>query len=252
MLDLSQKLELAQKWCAQHDVLIFKGYVEDSVAEVRWTDQDDLEGFLSIALAHQVRCLMIFSSVFELETETFDELTELEDEIKAKAETLFSELEKRDGELELVIISWIASQVTYRFLIRAEWFGIYHEFTELLKVKEKSSFGATVLSSEEHQNLVKKLASHENYFLFRFRREKLDVIFAEVFEKKNIDKELNFIERNKVFQEAQAYFEKHFLESKEAELTNQIKLFKEEGMTKVEMRSRLGIGESMLNKYYYK
>lgn len=252
MQNLSQLLEFAQKWCAQHDVLIFKGHVEDSQTEVRWTDHEDLEGFLGIALAHQVGCIMIFSSTFELENEILDELAELEDEIKTEAEELFSELRKKDGELELVVISWIAEQVTYRFLVRAEWLDDFLELTELLEAKGKPKFGVAVLSPEEHQNIVEKLASHDNYFLFRYRRERLDVIFAEVCEKENIDHELNFIERNRILRDAQTHFEKYFLEAKEVELINQIKKFKEEGLPKVEIRSRLGIGESMLNKYYYK
>ena len=267
-MELAEIIKSTEKWCKEKHINVFWGELQTTLTRVIWYKERDLDSFLEIALHNDVKNIIITEYYFDLFSDIKDDLIESisDRDVKKDAISKYNTLEELRGELEKITIAWIKDGIIYQY---SKWWNMYQIVQDLDKLfesyysdnmveedkieahNEELVFQENMLPDNRVEEIGKKLASHDDYFFIRFSPYKLDVILSEIFKAEGLDKDSAFFNRHRIKDEANLFFEKNLLKDKEKELISRIKEYKEQGLPKVAISSKLGISGRMLNKYYF-
>lgn len=262
-MKLESVFEDSKKWIENSSKELVLGTLTNNSSIVISFDAQDssLEKFLEFGCKSGVQNFIVSKFLFDksniVDKVNFEEIPESN---KKKIERQVKILDKYDGKIELLIYSFIVNSVVYEFGV--EW-ECGHEILDIeIIISENSEDELTrqlrirkenVLSDKKVNELALILAEKENFFKSRSAHEKLNSLLLDVIEAKGINEDkVGRYDKSRIIAKAKALFDRKFLKEKEAELINQIDELKNKGLSKVAIKSKLGITEGTLNKYYYK
>ena len=266
-MDLAEIIKSTVNWCKEKHINVIWGELQTRLTRVIWNKENDLDSFLEIASKNNVKNIIITEYYFDLSLDVKDDLIESisDQELKEEAISKYYRLKKLKGELEKITIAWVKDGIIYEYSKRWHMYTIVQDLDSLFEsyysknvnkdeIETHNSdlfFQEKMLPDSKIEEIGKKLASHDDYFYIRFSPYKLDVILSEIFKSEGLDKDSAFLNKHRIKDEANIFFEKNLLGEKEKEIMSKIKVYKEQGLPKVAISSKLGISGRMLNKYYF-
>ncbi len=220
-------------------------------------DDTNIEDFLNLGKKHEAKIFIIHKGVFKSQ-EILDELGIDETESSVKVKNQIKNLKKYESRIEFLSLSWISESIIFEYASISDWVDEIDVIKNKIidansdedigysRLKEKS------LPQAKVKEIGKLVAKHPDFFTNQYNQERLGTILSEVLEQKEIkENTLGYFDRSVIQSEARAYFDKYLIKEKEKEMIEKIAELKSEGLPKVAIRSKLGITEGMLNKYYY-
>lgn len=266
-MELAEIVRSTENWCKEKHINVIWAELQSSLTRVAWNKENDLDSFLEIASKNDIKNIIVTEYHFDFSLDIEDDLIKSIDdrEIKEEAISKYYRLEKLKGELEKITIAWIQDGIIYEYSKRWNMYPIVQDLDNLFESYYSNNidkdeiethngelfFQKKMLPDTKIEEIGKKLASHDDYFYIRFYPHKLDIVLSEIFKLEGLDKDSAFFNMHRIKDEANLFFEKNLLKEKEKELISKIKEYKEQGLPKVAISSKLGISGRMLNKYYF-
>jgi flagellar assembly factor FliW len=270
-MNLANTYNEVKKWCLENSIGIFYGLLDfENDNKVKWEDETRLFDFLNLAKLCSVKMLIVNKFLYDAE-ENFEiediiiniEESGIEFQTIKEIKDRYASLEQKNGEIELLIISWIMEGIVYEYSAFAPF---YEENEELKSILEEIKATQTAKTLEEHgkeleqrnaereeQNLLvseiaEKLASFPNFYGIRNNRAKLEAILSNLFEEGGYDE--NSMWKYSIIREANIIFERDYLEEAENDLADKIQEMKQNGTKKIEAKAKLEISDRILNKFW--
>jgi hypothetical protein len=267
-MNLAEVELIIASWAIDNNIKIFYGSIDNSECiTVDWTNSDEYQDFLEIAKFKGVNLLILHTSKFDIEGEVdINDIEEIEDsELKEKLKIEYETLKKFNNHTDLLEISWISDSVLYQCVLtddlslkldslKDEIENIEgSEFDEISSVRR---FGSSMpnknkISNKESKEIALKLAAHPDYYIFRYDFDKLHALISEILIQSGGDDKLDHIDKHLLGRMADTYFKEKYLLIREKEMTKKVIELKQQGLSKIAVRGKLGMSESMINKFWY-
>ncbi len=231
-----------------------------SVAIICDIHNTSIEEFLNLGKKNEAKIFILHKSIFSVDS-VLEEIGIDEEESNSKTTTQIKKLKKYEGQVEFFSIVWMDSNVVFEYAGTADWLDDIEEIKT--KINEANEEDGNVplrfvkekeLPQSKVKELSKLVAEHPDFFInqAQYNQGKLKSILSEILIHKEINENtIGYFDQSNILSGAKAYFDKNLLQDKEKEMTEKIEKMKEQGLSKIAIRSKLGISEGMLNRYYY-
>jgi hypothetical protein len=251
--DLAITKKSIEKYCKENQVVIFYGLVEENgLTIVEWND--DTKGkwndYLNVAKA--INCKIVTLEVFRNKIDTEDEvISEYMDSLEKDDLEIFKEalasVKNNDNQIISLTLSFFHNGVSYKCEVYSDFATNYLTVSRVFD-DENYDNEKKRLSEEEIEQKARKILTNERFLECKTTPDRIriarDLAREEVAEDQ-------FIETYKIGERTEQLYMREIHPKKEEELKKKIQELKLKGLRKVEVRSKLGIGEAALNKYWY-
>lgn len=259
-MKIEETIDKIEEWVKSNNLDLIYGIAEtkSSTTVLFDTNQTEIEKYLALGKKNGAEIIIQHVSTFQSD-EILEELGIDENESNSKVKAQIKKLKTYQDKAEFLSVAWLKDSVVYEYAGTADWVDEIDEIkNKIIEVNEETgtlSYRA-MKQKEMPQKKVKEIgklvAKHDDYFTNQYNQDRLGSILMEALETLEIkETALGFFDRNRIMSEARTYFDRYLLKEKEKELIEKIAELKGEGLPKVAIRSKLGITEGMLNKYYY-
>lgn len=237
------------------DIVVFEGFTDEDCNKVTWTDKN-IRGYFKLLERINPVCIAYFLLDFDIEEEvTFDDLELINNNSNTRAGRLYKSLKTRTGDLKTINISAITNGFS---------FDLFRQDDKLIEMTEELKILIQELREKEEEKKFKKItiqdrakiadqiASSYDYFKNITRPQEIDKLINKVLLEYGIEiSEIDYRTRWDLKDRVSSKFDKKYKEKHEKDIIETIRSYKEAGMSKNEMISRLGITKGILDKYYY-
>lgn len=259
-MKIEKIFETGKEWIKKNSKDMLYGIIgENALSRIICNiEETSIIEFLEIGSKNGVKVFLVSKSVFDEDeiTEEID-LSDLESSKKRKVETQMKKLEKYKNKIEFLSFSYVLDGVIYEYGKVAEWIFeievVKTEIEKITKAEQLNFNNEKSLPKKKIKELSELLARHEDFFKRKNDNKKLGLFLLDILEEQNVDEDdMGWYDKVDIISKARLYFDRKLLKEKEMELVRQVKELKENGSSKVAIRSKLDLTEGMLNKYYYK
>lgn len=249
--DLTHQIEA---YCKERRIATFYGTVEErDRPQVLWDREDsgDFQCYLGALHNSTARILTISTAVNELEEEleTSPLATWSPEEQKAYSEAV-RVLHPLKGHLAYFTLTFFEAGVAYQYYKSAPWIEHYVTLLSFLDTEDQAK-GEEVkeetLSLQQIERLARGVLVSPEYQAAPNRLERRSIAATQL-------QDLGVEDRStihQIFTTVEALYEQEVQPALERVLKTQIQQLKQQGLKKVEVRSRLGLSERALNKHWY-
>lgn len=262
-MTLEEIADLGIDWLKKNELTIFYGFIdiENTTRAICDTEELSISEFLKIGKTNNIGIFTVTKSAFKKEEVSQSiEVEELDSVKSKKLNTQLNKLAKFDNKLDYLSFAFILQNVVYSYSLAAKWSDDIEDIKLKIKdILEDDDLKAyrekreKTLPRAKVKTLGAKLAKKEEFFKKRHDYERLGLLILDLLEEHQMDEEeLGWNGKTEIISEAKSFFERKLLKKKEMELIKEIATMKDQGMSKIAIRSKLEITEGMLNKYYYK
>lgn len=247
-------LDQIDRWCRQNGIEPFYGELEEGEGPIiHWTRQEerDWEHFLK-ALSPSGSTPLIISATendLDLEDEYITEYGDsLPEELKEEYRTALKEVKSTQGQLAYFTLTFFRGPACFQYIKRAPWFEEYVLVLEAYEQDEEDDpVQSDAMNPEQIEAWARKLIQDPKYQKAKDRVER-GRIASVLFEQESVDHHADIF---KILRRAESLFELEIQPTLEEELGRKVKELKGKGHKKVEVRAKLGISESTLNRHWY-
>lgn len=267
-MDIHKVTDKIISWAESNDIAIFHGIIDtNKTIKVIWEIEEEFEKFLNISKIYGVKSIIVSKSLFNINNEidfyTFESTKNIG--LRNAINKLYNDFEKRNGELNFCLISWIRGGVAYECPI---WGDLHDEFesrkSEIVKAypadiiiqagRIRTHFevvtGEQNLSFAEIKDFAEKLASHLDYYTMRYNSSQQKAALSVILEDATVIDKVGLSDSQQIISEANIVFDRKYVLQREKELQVKIEELKAQGLTKVAIRAKLGLSQTQINKLW--
>lgn len=250
--DLKDHIKEIESYCANHNL---KTYPTSSL-DIELVDLTPLEfngedwfRFLDLIRALDAKMVVLSTETNELDLE--DKMNTYKAGLEGDQLKEFSQalrvVQSRKGELVHFQLNFFQGNINYQFRKEASWINSYDLVKKALEMEPEDTNSVTQLKETEVEDWARKLVLDPKYRSAkdRFDRERIannSTVIKGIGEYRN---------RFLVIRRAEEIFEQEIQPGIDEEYSQKIKAMKKAGLKKIEVKSRLKIGDAVLNKFWY-
>jgi hypothetical protein len=243
-----------EHYCQQNGISVFYGKIEENtLTEVKWTKQgtNDWQDYLSVLknLGERVLTIEIVRNDLELDKEAIEEYeNNLSAEEREEYMSALKSIIGTEGEVVTLSLSFFHGNVSYHLNEFTSWAEHYLKVLEYVVEDNEDDEENDGLSQEEVEELARIIVQDNKYLECKNGTQRARV--AASFARENGAKSEN-MDDFRIGQRAAEIYLSEVQPKIEQELKNKVQELKKRGYKKVEIRGRLALGETALNKYWY-
>jgi hypothetical protein len=242
--------------CHKHQIATFYASPDEYNSPlVLWDREDDKDWQRYLAaLQKSPTPILIITDLGELQEEDLESsvYAALKPEDQKACSEALQELKEVKGHLTGFILTFFAAGVAYQYLHDAPWIDHYHTLLSHQEpAGEEQQSGieekGAPLGSEQIDQVARKVLSSPQYISAPNRLQKRATV-ATLLQDQGIVERTTILS---IVNRVEALYQQEVQPSLEKELKAKIRQFKQQGLKKVEIRTRLGISERALDKHWY-
>jgi ATP-dependent exoDNAse (exonuclease V) beta subunit len=253
---LKDLLTQIEAYCHKHQIATFYGSPDEHNSPlVLWDreEDEDWQRYLA-ALQKSPSPILIISDLGELQEEDLEPSVYAAlkpEEQKAYSEAL-QELKEVKGHLTGFTLTFFAAGVAYQYHHEAPWIEHYHTLLSYQEPPDEEQQSGieekeAPLGVEQIDQVVRKVLSSPQYLSAPNRLQRRATV-AALLQDQGIEEQGTILH---IFNRVEALYQQEVQPALEKELKAKIRQFKQQGLKKVEIRTRLGISERALDKHWY-
>lgn len=251
--ELRQILNEVEKWCSKNAVEIFYGETtKESVPEVSWVHSElhGWEKFLSVFQRTVQKILII--GIEENDLDTNDEnIADYREQLETEETEEFDEALKITKEnigcLVRLTLSFFSGGVYYEFEKSATWDYEYYEVLEASLNHQNIGEDGEAMSEQEVESKARAIVKADKYLKAKDRIERQSLCQTAL-RIESIDKPMDVW---KVAKRAEEIYLNEIKPELDEKLKREIQELKKKGSKKIEVKNKLGISDTVLNKFWY-
>jgi hypothetical protein len=248
---LSKDLQAIEKFCAEQKIQIFYGSMDDSQSPDLCinSDENDWHPYLVALKAYDAKVLIISKEIndFEPDDDTKEYQKSLSGEDLAEYQRAVKIATNTRGELVFFVLNFFVGNISYQYRKHATWIEQYALALECFDIDDEDTDDGDRLPEPEIESLVRQVIAHPKYLKGEDRFERLRIGHSLAF----IEDVSSPMDRYLILKKAEDLFTEEVLPGLEEELNKKIKSLKDSGHTKVAVKSKLQLTDTILNKHWY-
>jgi hypothetical protein len=251
---LRQLLAQIEEHSRQKGIEPFYGEVEEGEGpKIRWTRQEegDWEQFLKALARTDGTVLIVSTDENDLDYEeeyTVEHLEHLPQDVKEEYRDALNVLKKTKGQLAYFTLTFFQGLLCFQYTKYAPWYEAYALVLDGYDSEEDDTpIHSEGMNPEQIEECARKFIHDPKYQSAKDRMERSRIASAH-FEKAGI---VDHSDSFKILRKAELLFVEEIQPILEQELGKKVKELKDKGHKKVEVRAKLGISQSTLNRHWY-
>lgn len=251
--ELRQVLNEVEKWCSKNSVEIFYGETtKENVPEVSWVHSElhDWEKFLSVfqRTAQQILIVGIDENDLDGSDENIEDYREqLELEEKEEFDESMNITKANIGCLVRLSLSFFSGGVYYEFEKKASWEYEYYQVLEASLNHQNVGEDEEGMSEQEIESKARTIVKSDKYMKAKDRFERQSLCQKAL----NIESIDNSMDVWKVTNKAEEIYLNEIKPELDEQLKQKVQELKKKGNKKIEVKNKLGISDTVLNKFWY-
>jgi ATP-dependent exoDNAse (exonuclease V) beta subunit len=252
---LKDLLAQIEAHCHKHQIATFYGSPDEHNAPlVLWDreEDEDWQRYLT-ALQKSPTPILIISDLGELQEEDLEPsvYAALKPEDQKACNEALEELKEVKGHLTGFTLTFFSAGVAYQYHHYAPWIEHYHtllshqEQGEEQESRKEESMAP--LGGEQIDQMARKVLSSPQFLSAPNRLQRRATV-ATLLQDQGIEERTTILS---IFNRVEALYQQEVQPALEKELKIKIRELQQQGLKKVEIRTRLGISERALDKHWY-